>query len=282
VTGDIVLIEKASAGKKKETANVIGQRFVTQDFSTGPYTHAALILGTYRVVHAIPAPDHIEFTVIQELLAPQEKWVVWRHRVLAERLGADTKLRYAFLWYAELHVGERYNYPVPPKSRTNHSFCSELIGKVYARFGFPFDPVPERLMPIAIAKAVRDHPDWGEVTDEYQRALAADARYRQLYDPEETRAALMHLRALTDAKEAAKEYAALAEPIEGLRRFDRWNVEKGTGGWQLWTPNAPRERRAMSKETLEWLSLLLLDKLDVELIDFYGSLGNIANPDTTA
>ncbi len=271
--GDIALIN-ANAPEKKDTLNVAGQRAVTLTFATPAYTHVALLLGTYRAVHAWPAPDHVEFTVVHELLAPQDEWNVWRNLPLAEKLNGDTNLSYEFLWQAELYVGERYNNPRRLlRSKEHHSFCSELVGKVYSHFGLPFPGSPEHLMPISIAKEVRRDSRWGDVTDEDRGRLRTDPRYQRLHDTADTDAALRAQTALTGAKDAAKDYGVLAEPIEGLKRFGRWDVDTHQAGLQLWTLKSSQGSPVLSREAVEWLSLLLLDKVDSDLVDLYVSLG---------
>jgi hypothetical protein len=66
--GDIVLIRDRS---KLGDVNIAGQRAMTGDYDAPSYTHVALLTGTYKGVHAMPAPEHVELTLTYELLSPE-------------------------------------------------------------------------------------------------------------------------------------------------------------------------------------------------------------------
>ena len=212
----------------------------------------------------MPAPEHVELTLTYELLSPKHEWVVWRHQALAEKLKDDDKSYHKFLWEAELYVGERYNNPLLRKEKKHHSFCSELVGKMYQDFGYTFPQQPEKLMPITIAKTVQDDHAWREVTDEYRKALQDDPRYSDLYDnrdPEKARKAKKMF--LAAKKEVKNTLPFSTEPIEGLERFERFEVQKYKHGWQVWTPK--REvigLRDLPDEAVEWFLLMMYDEVE--------------------
>jgi hypothetical protein len=123
------------------------------------------------------------------------------------------------MWQAESYTGERYNNPVLQKEKEHHSFCSELIGKVYPKFGIHFPGKSKNLMPITIAKTVQGDPDWLEVTEEYRNALQGDPRYQRLYDSTNPEQVRKTRQALVAARRASKDAALFIEAIEGLDRF---------------------------------------------------------------
>jgi|GEM_PF-5369030 len=265
--GDIVLIRDRS---KLGDANIAGQRAITGDYDAPPYTHVALLVGTYKGVHAMPAPEHIGLTLTYELLSPEKEWAVWRHHGLSEKIKGDRKLWFKFAWDAESYVGERYNNPVLRKAKEHHSFCSELIGKVYGKAGIHFPGKPENLMPITIAKTVRHDSDWCEVTDEYRDALRADPRYQHLYDSTNLEKAKKAQEALLAAKESVnKSMAEIGEGMVGLNRFDRWSVETGKGGWQVWGLKDSVRGPELSNEAVEWSLLFAFDEVDDSLLDLF-------------
>ena len=262
--GDVVLINNPSNSARR-IANVAGQRFITCDFSTRTYTHVALLLGAYKVVHAMPAPEHVGLTLTYELLSPEQEWVVWRHQALAEKLKSDKKSYYKFLWEAEVYVGQRFKLKLPlvPKKK-HHSFCSELVGNMYKNFGYAFSQQPKKLMPIEIAKTVQGDHAWREVTDEYRNAFQDDPRYCDLYDtryPE--KASEVKKMFLAAKKEVNNTLPVFTEPIENLKRFQRFEVQEAKNGWQVW---APKDEviglRYLPDEAIEWFSLMMFDEVD--------------------
>lgn len=271
---DVVLLRSPSKSAGViARVNVAAQRLITLDISTPAYTHVALLLGTYKAVHAMRAPEHVGLTLTYELLSPKDEWVVWRHQALAEKLKSDEKSYYKFLWEAELYVGQHYNHPLHRKKKRHHSFCSELVGRMYQDFGYAFSQQPEKLMPINIAKTVQDDRAWREVTDEYRTTLQDDPRYRDLYDnryPEKARRVKKMF--LAAKKEVNATLPVFTEPIEGLTRFERFEVQKHKDGWQVW---APKEEligsRDLPDEALEWLLLMMHDEVEDSILELLRS-----------
>src|SRR5690242_1994102 len=90
--GDVILLRSTN---KTAPVNLALQRLVTARFWEGDgYTHVALVSGPWQVIHAMPAPWHIEIAAVQELLAPDEviTWRAWRHMAFARRLEDDERL----------------------------------------------------------------------------------------------------------------------------------------------------------------------------------------------
>src|SRR5262249_3764873 len=146
VLGDVVLTYGRS---KSSFYNVLLQRLSTFNFSSPAYSHVALLTGQYKAVHAQLAPNHVESVLIHELCPPGTPWAVWRHREFSRSIHEDERSWHSHHWYTELFSGERYNslYLV---GRVDRSFCSELVGKAYERYGYPFACPPHRLFPMEI------------------------------------------------------------------------------------------------------------------------------------
>ena len=265
--GDLVLINSGSK------CNLAGQRAATRDFDTPSTTHVALMVGTYRAVHAMPAPEHVGLTLTHDLLSPDVEWSVWRHRALCEETNRNSKKHYGFLWQAELFIGERYNNPMYLKKKKHHSFCSELIGKVYSQFGIDFSSEAEKLLPILITKSVLANPEtWIEVTSEYL-AIRAEPLYQRLHDKKDSKVAKKAKAAFLSAKAAANEAMALfGEAVEGLDRFERWNIEKHSSDLEVWSHSSRGSQ--LSHEAAEWLALFTLDRYEESFRDLFGSTHN--------
>ncbi len=265
---DLVLINNKDSKK-----NLLGQKAATRDFCTPDTTHVALMVGTYKAIHAMPAPEHVGLTLTHDLLSPDVEWNVWRHQTLSERINSSPNEQAEFIWHAEWHIGERYNKRVIRRQRQqHHSFCSELIGKVYSKFGIDFSSEPEKLLPIQITKYILDHREtWGEVTREYQ-AIRSEPLYQRLHDKKNSEVAKKTKDDFLSAQAEANERNALVvEAIERLDRFNDWTVEKGSNGWEVWTKSLSPKSSRLSYEASEWLSFFERDKYDEHFLEIFGS-----------
>jgi hypothetical protein len=188
---------------------------------------------------------------------------------LSEQIARNSTTRSAFLWKAELFIGERYNNPVFRRTKEHHSFCSELIGKSFPQFGIVFPEMGVNLMPIGIANAVMKNPsDWAEVTEEYF-AIKTDQLYQRLHDYEHPDRREKNKKAFRAAQKVANEGIALiGEAIEGLDRFEHWRIEKHAGGSEVRTHSAHGSHFA--DEIVEWLSLFVLDENNDEFRTMFG------------
>ena len=127
------------------------------------------------------------------------RWAAFRHRALAKdhQLAARVQLRtqyylgqqYNWLFHGSRLVGERYSQ--------THSFCSELVARVFSDLGEPFCReraiAPQNLLPTDIASETQGE-NWENVTEEYRRflegapptvvELMVDHLLRQVSEPE--------------------------------------------------------------------------------------------------
>jgi hypothetical protein len=268
--GDLVLIKSSS---KKAAISVAAQRVLATDLRTPAYTHVAVMVGAYKAVHAMPAPEHVGLALTYELLSPSSEWIIWRHLGLSELIKRNQKAEYTFCWNTEQFIGEHYNNPALRQTKENHSFCSELVGKVFSQFGFSFPVEPAKLLPITIAKAILSHPDeWLDVTSEYL-TIQADPLYQRLHNFEQAEMRQKAHEAYVAAKTAANEAAALfGEALGGLNRFERWHIEDHGKGIQVWSHSASGSK--LSYEAAEWLSLFMLDESDESFRELFGSTHN--------
>ena len=172
------------------------------------------------VVHALAPPDHVMLTLLHGLIAPHDHATVWRHKDLSDRVATDASFRRAFKKAAELFLGDRYNITPMLTSRPYHTFCSELIGKVFQQFGYGFDRDPVDLLPADVALSViSDSSRWIDVTDEARNTLSADPLYTKLYCSDVELA-----RSLMNALEEASQRASLLGAFwtEGTNSLDRF------------------------------------------------------------
>jgi len=199
VLGDVFLIRSVGTAA---LLNLTLQWLLTRRSGPG-YTHVALGTGRHQVIHAMPAPAHVEFAMVHELLAPDARWEAFRHRELAARLEKDATL--ALNYHDRLcgSIGEAYNMAFILRDADHSSFCSQLVGKLLADFGCPFPVKPHRLMPMQIAHEVRKSREWQDVCAEYRELLRQDDDFQRLHHNPNERDARAHLAAYLYAKARA-------------------------------------------------------------------------------
>jgi len=203
-------------------------------------------------------------TLLQGIIAPDDDTSVWRHRKLSERLAADAEFNHAFTRAAELFLGERYNVTPMVASRKYHTFCSELIGRLFSRFGYPFARDPVNLLPSDVAEAVMcAGGEWMNVTDKVRATLATDALYAKLYgDDAELARALAN--GLYDASRVASICGAhWTEGTNNLNRFGDFEIKRW-GDYQQ-TGLDPHKVPTMSELGHEWFWYFIQDATGVPM-----------------
>lgn len=162
-TGDVVLVRGRDGSK---LFNLVGQTLVRGKIAE--YSHVLLCVIPGLYVHAMPRGGvHFVSTEDDEVRfsAVCSRWSARRNTTLSQ---AD---KVAILSAAIYFLGQDYNYLLTASTR--HSYCSELIAKVFRKIMrdvIPRDQPPETAFPVDVAGATA-LPPWSDVTAEYESGL---------------------------------------------------------------------------------------------------------------
>ncbi len=234
--GDVILLRGTG---KSAPVNLAAQRLVTGRLWGGDgYTHVAFASGPWQVIHAMPAPRHVEIAAIQELLAPETTaWRIWRNAQFSKRLDDEPGLADRLHYGLSLSLGEAYNSSFVLKNDLNESFCSQLVGKLARQWGMPFAKPPHQLMPLDIAAEVEKSSAWIDVTEEYRKRLATDPDHRRLFFNDNHRDSQAHLAAYIRAKESANAYLrAFTVMVQGVGPESRVELVEESGMRRISVP----------------------------------------------
>ena len=241
--GDIVLVTHTSTFA---ALNVGLQRVVSPESAdSGAFSHVAIGSGPWQIFHAMPAPAHIEFALVQEVLDPKAVFEVFRNRPLANRFSSNSGLYGLLRDEFSKHIGGAYNVLFSFRDDPDFAFCSQLVGRIAESLGSAFPEYARWLLPNDIANYVQAHDDWYCVTGEYQSFIASDAEYKRLWsnpnsvDAKAFRAA--YERAKLNANQFERAFAAMQF---GERPQTRLTVQRHAGLMEIsQTIEAPPEQR---------------------------------------
>jgi hypothetical protein len=183
VIGDILLVMHPSS--TVSAANVRLQRVVSpgsKHAGPGGFSHVAIGSGPGQIFHAMPAPAHVEFALVHEVLDPGTVFQAFRNKHLAGRVGSDPGLYGSLRWEFSKHIGGAYNFTLSLRDDPDLAFCSQLVGRIAESLGNAFPKSARWLFPNDIAAYVQAHEhEWECVTDEYKTFIANSADYKRLW-----------------------------------------------------------------------------------------------------
>lgn len=155
--GDIIFFSPING----KSANTIAQSLLR--FKKAHHSHVALVVNEGNAIHAMPKKGvHVESIriILKNNLG---NFLVYRNSTLNEKIAPIDLSDLS--WYYNF---QRYNYFFFTCRRSNASFCSELIARVYISAGLHVSlKLPERTLPSDIFNHMRSNNEWREVTQIY-------------------------------------------------------------------------------------------------------------------
>jgi hypothetical protein len=171
-TGDVVLVGEGD----KPSPNLAIQSLLT--FKRAKYAHVLLCVMPGLYIHSTPR-NGVYFLDAEDSEADfpgkyGQRWAAFRNPPVA----GDTAIQGLLLNRANFYFGQIYNWGFHSSPlfgstyNVSHSFCSELIARVFSDIGFPLfngNPIPpERMLPTHIASAIQ-RQSWNDVTEDYRQ-----------------------------------------------------------------------------------------------------------------
>ncbi len=167
--GDIIFV----SSKKFPNANLLTQSLIAGN--TARYSHVLLCVLPGLYVHSMPE-NGVQFLQGESPDADFDKkygtaWAVRRLR----RLSDNPELAGRLSWRAAYYLGQSYNWVflgsrlIGQSYSTSHSFCSELIVRIFNDVGVPIlQPAfaPEKALPAHLDEATLSD-DWTDLTSSY-------------------------------------------------------------------------------------------------------------------
>jgi hypothetical protein len=217
--GDIVLVSDRKFGPVIRLAQTMASG------KAALYSHTMLCVMPGLFIHAT-TPGGVGFVAAEDPSADFQSrydhaWCVRRHASFA----ADDHLRQQVSQRAAYYLGQGYNWMIVggrflglPYEQA-HSYCSELVAKVYR----DVDPVclataepPDRILPVHLA-ALTEGPQWTDVTERYR--AGREALPGRLADPfriDVPDGRLWFIKIVTMMIRDAKSFASVSELLNDL------------------------------------------------------------------
>lgn len=171
-TGDIILVGESQKG----SPNLAIQSLLTGEGAV--YAHVLLCVLPGLYIHSTPkhGVDFLD-AELPEADFPERygpRWAVFRN----PRVADDQALGHSLMERAMFYFGQMYNWrfqasPIfGPIFGTSHSFCSELVARIFNDLGLPLFGErrirPERILPTHVARAIHEQK-WSDITEDYRR-----------------------------------------------------------------------------------------------------------------
>lgn len=183
LVGDVALVR----GRSKRSKAIVALQTIPVG-KTSPFSHVGLCVSNLVFIHAT-SERGVHLVLADEMfdsLTVADNWRVVRNRKLQEAIADDPGRRIELYKDAVYFLAQAYNKEfVRVKRGANEedssSFCSELVAKLYSRWGLPFsDGAPSRTYPGHIDRVTANEAEWLDVTNQY-KTLMFDPRWAEIY-----------------------------------------------------------------------------------------------------
>lgn len=156
-SGDIIFLSPDTKSLNTKAQSVIRRK-------NAIHSHVAVAVKQGNAIHAMPK-DGVHSTTIRSLLTERgTEFQVFRNKDLSSNDKLLCRLEDK-LWYFNR---QKYNFLLFFRSRTNASFCSELVAKAYKSIGIKVaSRHPSATLPVDIHDFVQKNTEWEDITNTY-------------------------------------------------------------------------------------------------------------------
>lgn len=168
--GDLILFSPPN-----KNINIVTQTLFR--FRKSKYSHVAIVVEQYNVIHAMPKSGVRNEKIRTILNSAQGDFVVYRNTSIntEERI---LKLQNSLNYFK----GQFYNYGIGIRSSWNSSFCSELAAKAFNEININIsNKFPHQTLPSDIYDTISTSPDWVDITNDFQQNYLGPS-YLEVYD----------------------------------------------------------------------------------------------------
>ncbi len=156
-SGDIILLSPHAKSLNTKAQSLIRRK-------SAIHSHVAVAVKQGNAIHAMPKAG-VHAATIRSLLTESDiEFLVFRNK----KIKQNNELLYRLedkLWYFNK---QKYNFFLFFHSRTNASFCSELLAKAYKEIGIDVSSRrPSATLPVDIHEFVQKSTEWEDITSIY-------------------------------------------------------------------------------------------------------------------